>query len=72
MPSDPGTTVTLRLSHKALSRLATLCDARAHNLRNMIAVGAGAELDEDEIADAEMDISYLNGLAGMLRNARDG
>lgn len=56
------------LSHRALSRLATLCDARAHNLRKMIADG----LDEDETSDAEMDITYLDGLATMLRGARDG
>ncbi len=59
---------TITLSHKALSHLATLCDARAHNLRKMISDG----IEEDETADAEMDITYLDGLAEMLRGARDG
>ena len=36
-------------------------------MRKMVADG----LDEDETAVAEMDISYLDGLAIILRNARD-
>jgi hypothetical protein len=73
MNEQPKTTVSL--SHKALSRLATLCDARAHNLRQILSDNVenfGNDLDEDEISDAESEITYLDGMAAMLREARNG
>ncbi len=55
------------LSLRSLTMLATLCGARADDLREMIADG---EMGEDETAEAEMDITYLIGLADMFRRQR--
>lgn len=69
-PDSPPTLTTVSLTRRSLTTLATLCDARAYNLRKMIEREELA--DGDEVSDAENDETYLIGLALMLREARDG
>jgi hypothetical protein len=64
--------IAVNLTHRAISRLAALCDARAHSLHKFIAENNGKPDEEDDVSEAEEDVTYLEGLAQMLRNSRDG
>jgi hypothetical protein len=64
--------IAVNLSHEAIFRLAGLCDARVHSLRKFIAEMNGKPEEEADVSEAEEDVTYLEGLAQMLRSARDG
>jgi hypothetical protein len=63
---------TIRLGLPALSRLAWLCDREVRRLQKFSDENASDPESEDDVAEADNDRTFWAGIAGMLRECRNG
>ncbi len=75
MTDQPQTTDhlyrTVKLELPVMSRLAWLCDREVHRLKKFSDEHAADIESEDDVAEADNDLTFWVGIAKILRECRD-